>query len=144
MCCSKKNNRKPRFLQSIGDIMKKNIEFHNNHVFYFEDDLEQRILSPLSCIKEHESKWVLEFDLPLVDKKDISVFVDSGIITVEAKLKETYCDEHRKSCQYEYFKKSLTVPSNVDFDKISAKFVNGRLTVVLPKVTRGTKIKIED
>lgn len=144
MHCNRKNNLHPRFLQFIGDIVKKTIEFDNNPVFYFEDDLDQRILSPLSCIKEHESKWVLEFDLPLVSKKDINVYFDSGTIIVEAKLREAYCDESRKSCLYEYFKKSISLPKNVDSDKISAKFIDGRLTVVLPKISQGTKIKIED
>jgi HSP20 family protein len=112
-------------------------------VFWFGDDLEQKILAPLSCIREHESKWVLEFDLPLVDKKDIAVFVDSDAITIEAKLRETYCDEHRKSYQYEYFKKSLSLPKNADYNKITAKFLDSRLTITLPKITQGKKIKLD-
>jgi HSP20 family protein len=113
-------------------------------VFWFGDDLEQKVLAPLSCIREHESKWVLEFDLPLVDKKDVNVFADSDTITVEAKLKETYCDEHKKGYQYEYFKKSMSTPKGVDSDKITAKFADGRLTITLPKAFQGKKIKIED
>ena len=93
---SNKKNRFPlRCLQFIGDVMKKNIDYTNYSVFQLGDDLEQKILSPLSCIKEHESKWILEFDLPLVDKKDINVYVDSEMIIVEAKLRESYCDEHQ-------------------------------------------------
>jgi HSP20 family protein len=114
-------------------------------VFYLGDDLEQKILAPLSCIREHESKWVIEFDLPLVEKKDINVYVDSDeTIIVEAKLKETYHDQYQKSYQYEYFKKSLSLPKNIDSGKISAKFIDGRLTIILPKTFEGKKIKIED
>jgi HSP20 family protein len=120
------------------------MDFEFYPVFWFGDDLEQKVLAPLSCIREHESKWVLEFDLPLVDKKDVNVFADSDTITVEAKLKETYCDEHRKSYQYEYFKKSMSIPRGVDSDKITAKFADGRLTIILPKTFQGKKIKIED
>ncbi|MGQ0606061.1 MAG: Hsp20/alpha crystallin family protein [Candidatus Nitrosotenuis sp.] len=123
--------------------MRKSLDF--NPIFQLGDDLEQKILSPLSCIKEHESKWVLEFDLPLVDKKDINVYVDSNqTIIVEAKLRESYCDVHRKSYQYEYFKKSLLLPKNIDADNISAKFADGRLVIALPKTFQGKKIKIED
>jgi HSP20 family protein len=113
-------------------------------VFWFDDDLEQKALAPLSCIREHESKWVLEFDLPLVDKKDVNVFVDSDTITVEAKLKETYCDEHKKRYQYEYFKKSISMPKNINTEKITAKFVDGRLIITLPKSFQGKKIKIQN
>jgi HSP20 family protein len=139
MLCRKSRHHQ-RFRQYIGDMMDS--EFYP--VFWLGDDLEQKVLAPLSCIREHESKWVLEFDLPLVDKKDVNVFADSDTITIEAKLKETYCDEHRKSYQYEYFKKSMSIPRGVDSDKITAKFADGRLTIILPKAFQGKKIKIED
>lgn len=141
---NKKNSLPLRCLQFIGDMMKKNTDFTNYPVFQLGDDLEQKILSPLSCIKEHESKWILEFDLPLVDKKDINVYVDSEMVIVEAKLRESYCDEHQKRYQYEYFKKSLYLPKNIDADNISAKFVDGRLAIIIPKTFQGKKIRIED
>ncbi|MFY9301397.1 MAG: Hsp20/alpha crystallin family protein [Candidatus Nitrosotenuis sp.] len=109
------------------------------------DDQEQKILKPLSCLKEHESKWVLEFDLPLVNKNDVNVFVDENeMIVIEAKLKETYVDSKGSGrFEYEYFKKSVKLPKIVDVQNISARFANGRLTVTLPKLYKGTKIKIE-
>lgn len=123
--------------------MRKRLD--SNPVFQLSDDLEQKILSPLSCIKEHESKWVLEFDLPLVDKKDVNVFVDEDqTIIVEAKLRESYCDEHQKRYQFEYFKKNISLPKNVDADSISAKFADGRLAITIPKTFQGKKIRIED
>jgi len=111
----------------------------------FLDDQEQKCLNPLSCLKEHESKWVIEFDLPLVEKKDINVYLDEdGMIVVEAKLKETYVDSKGgKSFEYEYFKKSLSLPKNVDTKNIAARFSNGILTITIPKLYKGTKIQIE-
>jgi HSP20 family protein len=35
----------------------------------FNDDVEHQILSPLSCLREYGTHWLLEFDLPLVIKK---------------------------------------------------------------------------
>lgn len=121
------------------------IEFSRMPLFQFGDDLEQKILSPLSCIREHESKWILEFDLPLVDKKDIAVYLDSdGMLVVEAKLKETYHDSKAGvRHQFEYFKKAVRLPKNADADKIIAKFTNGRLLITLPKMFRGTAIKVD-
>jgi len=109
------------------------------------DDQEQKILKPLSCLKEHESKWVLEFDLPLVNKNDINVYVDENeMIVIEAKLKETYVDSSgSRRFEYEYFKKSVKLPKIVDVKNISARFTNGILTVTLPKLYKGNKIKIE-
>lgn len=114
-------------------------------IFQFGDDMEQKILSPLSCIREHESKWILEFDLPLVDKKDVAVYLNSdGMLVVEAKLKETYYDSKAGvRHQFEYFKKAVTLPKNVDTEKITVRFAHGRLLITLPKLLKGTSIKVE-
>jgi HSP20 family protein len=112
---------------------------------WYGDDFEQRTLSPLSYLKEQESKWVLEFDLPLVDKKDISVYInEEGMIVVEAKLRETYYDPKVGSrYKFEYFKKISSLPKNIDTKKIIARFDEGRLVITMPKLFRGTPIKIE-
>ena len=121
-----------------------NVDNFDLPILQLGDDLEQKILRPLSCIKEHESKWVLEFDLPLVEKKYINVYNDEEMIVVEAKLREVYRDSKFTRHQYEYFKKSVLIPKNVDIKKISARFTNGRLVITIPKIFQGTKIKIED
>lgn len=108
------------------------------------DDIERHILSPLSCLRDFGSHWILEFDLPLVKKSDIAVTVNGNSITVEAKLKETYSEEQfGTETKFEYFKKTLNLPENADSKKISAKFDNGRLSVTIPKVRTGQKIKIQ-
>ena len=109
------------------------------------DDLDEKILSPLTYIKELETKWILEFDLPLVNKEDISITLDGGnIITVDAKLRETYCDVTMSSkCDFLFFKKKITLPGNIDYKKITSSFSNGRLKIYVPKTSRGHKIKVE-
>ena len=57
------------------------------------DDIEHRILSPLSCLREFDNHWMLEFDLPLVSKKNIKVTFDEDTINVEAKLNEKYSEK---------------------------------------------------
>ena len=111
----------------------------------FRDDIEQQTLSPLSCLREFDSKWVLEFDLPLVNKKDISVSFDAGnIITVEAKLKETYGETNLDyGYEFKYFKKSVSLPGKLNEKKITTKFENGILTISIPKLFSGYKINIE-
>lgn len=109
------------------------------------DDVKEKILSPLSYITELESKWIIEFDLPLVNKNEISVTFDTGnIITIEAKLREAYCDETMEGkCEFLYFKKKISLPGEVDEKKITSNFSHGRLIINIPKIFRGHKIKIE-
>jgi HSP20 family protein len=108
------------------------------------DDIDKQILSPLSCLQEFETNWLLEFDLPLVNKKDIKIIFDENSISVEAKLKEIYSEEKfGVKTKFEYFKKMLTLPGKIDNKKSLAKFNKGRLTITIPKMVSGHKIKIE-
>ena len=107
------------------------------------DDIEHRILSPLSCLKEFDNHWLLEYDLPLVDKKDIRITCDGRTINVEARLREKYLEEKFGSItKFEYFKKSILLPGKIDSTKILAKFHKGRLEIKIPKNTTGRSIKI--
>lgn len=108
------------------------------------DDVEQQSLSPLSCLREFGTYWLLEFDLPLVNKKDIKITFDENTVSVEAKLKETYSEEKLgMKTKFEYFKKTITLPPKINSKKANAKFTNGRLTIIIPKGISGHKIKIE-
>ena len=107
------------------------------------DDIEHKILSPLSCLREFGNHWIVEFDLPLVNKKDIKVTFDGNIINVEAKLKEKYSEEKLgKITKFEYFKKSITLLDKIDSKKTTAKFQKGRLVIKIPKKLSGNSIKI--
>jgi len=109
----------------------------------FRDDIDSKILSPLSCLREFGTYWLLEFDLPLVNKKDIKVSFDENAISVEAKLKEVYSEEKLGiETKFQYFKKTITLPGNIDKNKTTAKFENGRLRISIPKKISGQKIKI--
>ena len=107
------------------------------------DDVEHKILSPLSCLREFDNHWMLEFDLPLVNKKDIKITFDGNDINVEAKLKEKYSEEKLGNVtKFEYFKKSISLPGSIDNKKTTAKFQKGRLEIKIPKKIIGNSIKI--
>ncbi|MCA9826868.1 MAG: Hsp20/alpha crystallin family protein [Nitrosopumilus sp.] len=107
------------------------------------DDVERRILSPLSCLREYDDYWIVEFDLPMVGKKNVNVTFNQNVLTVEAKLKEEYSEEKLgKVTKFEYFKKSVSLPGRIDSKNITSKFEKGRLEVKIPKKIDGTSIKI--
>lgn len=131
-------------------MIEKNEIFEIKNIFpilfpRLVDDITEKILSPLSYITELESKWMIELDLPLVNKDDISVTFDTGnIITIDAKLREAYCDESMEpKCEFLYFKKKISLPGEINEKKITSNFSNGRLIIHIPKIFRGNKIKVE-
>ena len=90
------------------------------------DDIDSQILSPLSCLREFGTYYLLEFDLPLVNKKDIKVNFDEKSLNVEAKLKEVYSEKNLGvQTNFQYFKTTTTLPRNINKNKITAKFENG-------------------
>jgi len=108
------------------------------------DDIENGIMSPLSHLQEFDSYWKLDFDLPLVNKKDIKVSFNENMISIEAKLKEMYSEEKSGTVsKFEYFKKSLLIPGKINNKKTKAKFQNGRLEIKIPKKTLPHSVKID-
>ena len=107
------------------------------------DDIEHKILSPLTYLKEFDIYWILECDLPLVDKKDIKVTFEDRTISIEAKLREKYSEEKLgKITKFEFFKKSLSLPGEINGKEISAKFQKGRLEIKIPKKVTNHPVKI--
>lgn len=109
----------------------------------FADDTEHRVLSPLSCLQEFDNHWIVIFDLPMVNKKDIKVTFHKNSINVEAKLKEKYSEEKLgRIIRFEYFKKSISLPEKIDSKNTTAMFQKGRLEIKILKQMMGHSVKI--
>jgi HSP20 family protein len=122
-------------------IEKQMSSFFGNTLF---DDFVHRELVPLSHLKEKHASWILEMDLPLVDKKNIDVTVSDDHITVKAKLTKTYCVSRGSTVtEFDFFRKSIKLPSGINTKQISANFKNGILRIIMPKPLKGKKISIE-
>jgi HSP20 family protein len=107
------------------------------------DDVEHKVLAPLSCLREFGNHWILEFDLPLVSKKDIQITFDENTVNIEAKLLEEYSEENLGNItKFEYFKKSISLQGKINNKKTTAKFQKGRLVIQIPKKVIGNTIKI--
>jgi HSP20 family protein len=88
-------------------------------------------------VKENEQAYFLELVAPGLEKEDFKINVEKNMLTISAEKKEE--TEHpsgkhiRKEYQFKSFKRSFTVDENIDAENISAKYVNGVLTLNLPK-----------
>ncbi|HET9130365.1 MAG TPA: Hsp20/alpha crystallin family protein [Terriglobia bacterium] len=93
--------------------------------------------SPPVDIFETESEIVIKMELPGVASKAISVNVDADVLTIrgerhhERDLKtETY---HRMECSNGRFLRSFSLPGTVDADQLHSNYIDGMLTLTLPK-----------
>jgi HSP20 family protein len=85
-------------------------------------------------------------DLPLVRKEDIHLTIEEKNLNLEAPL--TRCVRYERwgthsDCEFSSFYKIVNLPTRVNPDEAKAKFLNGVLSVELPKTVKGKKINVE-
>lgn len=107
----------------------------------------ERYLAPAVDIYETEDGLTLLADLPGVDAKDLSVTVEDGILTLQAKREEVANGHENTHLWREYrltnFWRQFQLSDEVAQDKIKADLKNGVLTLFLPKAEEVKPKKIE-
>ena len=92
---------------------------------------------PVVDIYDNEDKFVINAELPGVDKKDIVIDVKDRLLTLKGERsseKEVKEDKyHRRERAYGSFERVFTLPAEIDPDQIKADFKNGILKIDIPK-----------
>ncbi|NLA84125.1 MAG: Hsp20/alpha crystallin family protein [Clostridiales bacterium] len=87
-------------------------------------------------IKENKNDYVIEADLPGVDKNNINIELRDGILSINVQRNEIQQEERgnyiRKERRTSSLSRSFRV-GNVKPEDVSAKFENGVLSITLPK-----------
>ncbi|MEJ5266576.1 MAG: Hsp20/alpha crystallin family protein [Bacteroidales bacterium] len=93
--------------------------------------------SPEFNVYETDNEYVVEAAVPGLDKKDFRIEVNDNVLEISS---EKEVQEEKKDKKYYYrgfcygsFKKSYSLPEDVDKDKISANYESGILKVSIPK-----------
>jgi HSP20 family protein len=88
-------------------------------------------------IRETEKAYSIDVVAPGFEKTDFKVNLDQDILTISAEknadAKKEGEKEIRKEYSYRSFKRSFTLDEKINGDTIDAKYVNGVLTLNLPK-----------
>lgn len=88
-------------------------------------------------VKETENDFVLEIAAAGFQKEDFKIHLDKNTLTVSAERKGTEENKNekyiRREFKYSSFNRSFTIDENVDTENVVAKYVNGVLSLNLPK-----------
>ncbi len=104
---------------------------------------------PSVDISETKKHYLIKVELPEVDKDDVDVSVEHGLLTISGERnfekEEDTETQHRVESMYGRFSRSFTLPDDADEAAISAKSKNGILRVCVPKTheTRDKPVRIE-
>jgi len=108
---------------------------------WFEFPRVPMIRTPRMDIYETNGEVVAEVELPGIDPKNIEVEVKDNVLKVEAKAKEKKEVKekgyYRKELGARYFKRAVSLPTEVIGEKAEAEYEGGVLKVTIPK----TKLK---
>jgi len=92
---------------------------------------------PAVDIYEEENGVALKAELPGIDKKDISINVKDGVLTLSGeRTVENETEErnyYRRERTYGKFQRLFTLPEGVSAEEITADFKDGVLKVHIPK-----------
>ncbi|MCD6460008.1 Hsp20/alpha crystallin family protein [bacterium] len=100
---------------------------------------------PAVNIMEENGAYLLETELPGIDKKNIQVKIDDNTLTITAEQDEKFKNFTPvfKERPDRIFKRSFSLDETIDADKIEANYKNGLLTLKLKKRQELQPKKIE-
>ena len=98
-------------------------------------------------VTETDLSYKLEVVAPGYEKSNFKVTLDKDVLTISAEYKEINKEQKEKQIRREYaaksFKRSFTIDQTINAKEIDAQYVNGVLTVQLPKKQEEKKITAE-
>jgi HSP20 family protein len=92
--------------------------------------------SPGRSLYQNNDNVVAIVELPGMRKEDIEISLHDGTLTIAGERKEETGEGDSATRTERFtgkFRRSITLPTSVDANKVNATYKNGILTVTLPK-----------
>ncbi len=101
---------------------------------FFKNDM---IISPAINMKSYKDRYELNVNIPGSEKNNIKITTKDGMLSIEAKTKKAKEDKSSNFIKKEMFEgtfaRSLSLPSDADAQKLTTKYKNGILTIIIPR-----------
>lgn len=105
------------------------------------------VWAPLVDITEDEDAYHISAELPQVNKEDVKVTLENGILSISGERRfekeETKRTFHRVERAYGSFSRSFSLPGDGDPSKVEAEFKDGMLNIRVPKSEEARPRQIE-
>lgn len=110
-----------------------------------ESTVPARVYVPVTDIFETDSALMLTLEMPGVDRENVEVRLESGVLTIEGKINfAKYEGLHPVYTEYNVgnYARSFELSSHIDQDRISADLKDGVVTLTLPKAEKAKPRRI--
>lgn len=123
---------------------QKDISVSGEHKVEKRQQSDEVFIRPAVDIFETEQGLTLVADLPGVDKEELTIDLDQGLLTVQAKGKSHMSgDSIRREFLHGSFYRQFQLSDEIDSENIAAEMKNGVLTLLLPKSEAARPRRIE-
>ena len=112
---------------------------HNNENIEVKEEMLPSTWSPVVDIYETDNEFVLTADMPGVKKEDVNLKLEEGSMLIFGRIDYQNLLNRKfilKEKEIGHFFRKFKISDSIDESKVSAKFENGQLIVVLPKHER--------
>jgi HSP20 family protein len=113
----------------------------------FETPAHDASWTPAVDIHEETRQFVVRADLPGVTPKDIEITAEKGVLSLRGSrnFEQKSDDGHYSRVERVTgkFVRTFTLPENVATDQINAKFKDGVLELIIPKIAKPEPRRIE-
>lgn len=142
-----KSLMKPQGTRSISNLRNEMDRIFNDLMPYrwsLEDsEMETGIWAPVADLSETDDSYLIETELPGLNKKDINITYQDKMLTIEGERKKEKEEETngylRSERYFGTFKRSFVLPAAIREDKIKANFKEGVLKVTIPKAEKSKR-----
>ena len=102
---------------------------------------------PAVDIAENDNEYIINADLPGINREDLGVTVDDGRLTLRGERRQVSEENnesvHRVERVYGTFTRTFDLPGAVNADRIEATYRDGVLKVTVPKAEEAKPKQIE-
>jgi len=103
--------------------------------------------APALDISERKDAYLVTVELPGVELDDLQITMEDGLLTIQGERQFAHDSSeqqfHRVERRYGAFRRSITLPAQVQAEQIEATFENGVLQIVVPKMEEAKPKRIQ-
>jgi len=114
---------------------------------FFDKPSGKEEFMPAVNIRESKNHYKLDVAVPGFKKDNFKITTDNGLLTISAETNKEENEENdnykRKEFSFASFRRTFSLPDNIEEDHISANYHNGLLEIELKKAGKNQAAKKE-
>ncbi len=143
------SRRTPSTLRTLADMESEMDRWLGVNPTDWTADYNGYDFAPSCDLRESDKEYIIKFDIPGVNKDQVNVELKNNRLTVTGERSEEKEESDARHYLSETFQgsfmRSFTLPTAVNEDRVDAKYLDGVLTIRIPKAEseHSKRVKIQ-